>query len=127
MLFLVKIGFPLFDDECFFFEQQQVKLPLSLSCFFFALLTQEEKSNTTKERVSSYRGKFFSIIRERESLRRDVRNDVEDKNDGRQTKCVYLLFRFFFFLGFLLLSLFQKRESIYLVVGDVFDSSRTSL
>ena len=49
------------------------------------------------------------------------------ENDGRQTKCVYLLFKFFFFLGFLLLSLFQKRESIYLVLGDVFDSSRTSL
>ena len=124
MLFLVKIGFPLFDDECFFFEQQQVA---SLSLVFFFCLTHSRGEVKHHEKEYHRIGENSSQLSERESLRRDVRNDVEDKNDGRQTKCVYLLFRFFFFLGFLLLSLFQKRESIYLVLGDVFDSSRTSL
>ena len=109
------------------FFSSSSKLPLSLSCFFFFFLTHSSGEVKHHEKEYHRIGENSSQLSERESLRRDVRNDVEDKNDGRQTKCVYLLFRFFFFLGFLLLSLFQKRESIYFVLGDVFDSSRTSL
>ena len=127
MLFLVKIGFPLFDDEAkAFFSSSSRFLSLSLLCFFLPH-SLKRRSQTPQKKEYHRIGENSSQLSERESLRRDVRNDAEDKNDGRQTKCVYLLFKFFFFLGFLLLSLFQKRESIYLVLGDVFDSSRTSL
>lgn len=87
--------------------------------FFFSRSTQvaflAERREVKKSRKSGTRiGKIllnylYNSEREREFATTYV-NDVNDKNDGRQTKCVYLLFRFFFFLS-LLLFLFQTHEN----------------
>lgn len=117
-LFLSCWCFPLKFDIFFFSSSRTERLPF---------LPKEEKSKSqerVKNRGNSSQLSLYRIQRERERVCDDV--NVNDKYDGRQTKCVYLLFRFFFFLG-LLLFLFQTRDRAYFVLGDVFDSSHTSL
>ena len=81
----------------FFFEHRTVA-----SLFFF------ERSQT-QERVGKILLNYIFYKRVYDDVNDDV-NESDDKNDGRQTKCVYLLFRFFCFKFFFFFSSFKSEN-----------------
>lgn len=81
----------------FLFEHRKVA-----SLFFF------ERSQT-RERVGKILLNYIFYKRVYDDVNDDV-NESDDKNDGRQTKCVYLLFRFFFFTFFFFFSSFKSEN-----------------
>ena len=82
----------------FLFEHRKVA-----SLFFF------ERSQT-RERVGKILLNYIFYKRVYDDDVNDDVNESDDKNDGRQTKCVYLLFRFFFFTFFFFFSSFKSEN-----------------